>query len=152
MGCDIHFVIEKKYDDRWAGVYYSDEFTFRQETDGQTSIPVEMLDSRNYQFFGLLANVRCNPQPGSEEPRGLPEGVSSLASAEIDEWGGDGHSHSWHSLEEFVKKYLLSNADDVKKAELMAAKLQGENPMHKFLPRVRPETWHKYRIVFWFDN
>jgi len=152
MGCDIHFIVEQKYPSEWVGVYSSDEYKFRREKDWDTATPMELMDNRHYDFFGLLANVRREPQPGSEDPREMPDDLSSWSRAELEEGKLDWHSASWHSLEEFVKKYLLSNADDAKKAELMAAKLQGENPMHKFLPRVRPEEWHKYRVVFWFDN
>lgn len=53
--------------------------------------------SRNYQLFGLLAGVRC------EGPRakGIPENVSKIIAQSCEEYGEDGHSHSYSSLEEF---------------------------------------------------
>lgn len=150
MGCDIHFIIEEKYISEWVGVYYSDKYTFTRRNWNKPS-PVERLGDRNYSFFGLLANVRRGGQIGSESPRPLPDDLSSWSRNEIDWWGEDGHSHSWHSLEEFVKKYLLANASDAEKVELMKKKLQGVNPVHEFL-EIDYDQRRNYRVIFWFDN
>jgi len=44
--------------------------------------------------------VRFEPITPIAEPRGLPENVSAEVKAESDEWGIDGHSHSWLTLAE----------------------------------------------------
>lgn len=152
MSCDIHFVVEKKYRDKWIGVHKDHDYHFDVITNGDNLTPLQKLGNRNYKFFGLLANVRTEGLPGSEKCRTLPEDISDLAHAEIDEWDVDGHSHSWHSLEEFVKKYLLSQLNDVEIVDAMKKKLQGENPVHEFFPNIQPKEWSKYRVVFWFDN
>lgn len=150
MGCDIHYVIEKKYRSEWVGVFCSSEYTFTRR-DWDKPSPVDRLLDRNYTFFGLLANVRRGGLPGSEDTRPLPNDLSSWSRNEIEVYGEDGHSHSWHSLEEFVKKYLLANADDAKKVELMKKKLQSVNPIHEFF-KIDPDQWRNYRVIFWFDN
>lgn len=149
MGCDIHFVIEQKYNDKWIGV--QKDWSELEPFDYNNLTKIQKLRSRNYNFFGLLADVRTSCQ-SSEDPRGLPEDISELAQAEVEDWGVDGHSRSWHSLEEFVKKFLLANADDTGKAELMKRKLQGENPVYDFFPDLDPDRWCDYRVVFWFNN
>lgn len=151
MGCDIHFVIEQqmavKGVMKWVGVCKGYDYHFEGYTPFDARSNFQKLGSRNYRFFGLLANVRGS---GDEEPRGIPEDVSDLAAADIEHWGEDGHSHSWHSLEEFVRKYLLAQ-DDAAVLTAMTDRLAGENPVHKFF-NIEPEEWPLFRVVFWFDN
>jgi hypothetical protein len=71
-----------------------------------------LYDGRNYDLFAILANVRngrgfagvktglgFNP---IAEPKGLPEDVSGYVKAASDQWDGDGHSHSWHTLADLL--------------------------------------------------
>lgn len=137
MGCDIHLVLEKKWTDhkgrtKWVG------------------IPMERCPrTRNYHRFGLLAGVRGD----GPDARGLPDDASDLARMEIERWDGDGHSHSWCPLREFVQACLASEHDPEKM-------LDAEDPRTKdpfchyfglefFWGDDGPDN---YRVVFWFDN
>lgn len=115
MGCDIHFHVEKKDEngkwisaDRWTVDPY--------ECGDQEDIGIKWDDrfyrSRNYDLFGILANVRngrgfAGVPTGTgfnpiSEPRGLPEDVSPEVKAISDRWDGNGHSHSWLTLAELL--------------------------------------------------
>lgn len=71
---------------------------------------IELDIDRNYDLFGMLADVRngrgfagCETGDGFEpiaDPRGLPKDVSDPVKAESDRWDSDGHSHSWLTLAE----------------------------------------------------
>lgn len=140
MGADVHVVIEKNIGDKWVGVIYSGcpfiEYTFDNPSD------FERLFMRNYPFFALLAQVRGSG-PDSEPPRGLPNDLSDLAKHEIANWGRDGHSHSWHTLDEYVKKLLCAGVQ---------RQLQGGYPVREFFRHLPSELWSDYRVIFWFDN
>lgn len=65
---------------------------------------------RNYNLFSILADVRngygfggCDTGDGFVpicEPKGLPFDVTPTVRAQSDSWGGDGHSHSWFTVEQ----------------------------------------------------
>lgn len=69
---------------------------------------------RNYNLFAILANVRNGHGfAGSDtgdgfvpmaEPRGVPDDATDFYKHQVEEWGGDGHSHSWATLGE-LKAY-----------------------------------------------
>ena len=107
MGCDIHFFVEvKQADGSWKSV---DEW---EVEDGYTYVPYEkaFYNGRNYDLFAILADVRngrgfagCKTGDGFniiDEPRGLPNDVSSEVKSQAESWDGDGHSHSWFTLAE----------------------------------------------------
>lgn len=83
MGCDIHLYVEKKTKGKWqhiAGNFY---------------------DSRNYETFAILADVRNgNGIKPISPPKGLPIDVSKAVRQESDNWGRDGHSHSYLTMQE----------------------------------------------------
>jgi hypothetical protein len=99
MGCDIHPYAEVRKDGRW------------QRAD------VKLCDDRNYESFGLLANVRngfgfagCdtgNPIQPIAEARGLPSdtSIADTEGVDFEEPGytylGD-HSHSYVTLAELL--------------------------------------------------
>lgn len=156
MGCDIHFVIEQRLEVRgeykWVGVQMDRNYNF--ETGAflvhEKSSPLAnlyKLGSRNYQFFGKLANVRIG-DVGGEDPRGIPEDASDLAISLVDEQGDDGHSHSWHTLEEFVRKYLLCSTS-AKIVDMVKDRLSGKDPVREFF---NIDNWNDFRVIFWFDN
>ncbi len=113
MGADIHLFIERKRsingvekwvnNDHWLyNPYYKEE-----DPDGESKMKlVSAYDGRNYDLFGILANVRNYSDNGCIcKPKGLPEDVSDIVKAESEMWGGDGHSHSYFTLRE-LKEYL----------------------------------------------
>jgi hypothetical protein len=83
MGCDIHLVVEKRVSGEWKHV---DD--------------VDVYEGRNYNLFGILANVRNGTWGDSfkpiSEPRGVPDsGYEGSAKGDV----GD-HSFSWFTLAE----------------------------------------------------
>lgn len=61
-------------------------------------------ETRNYTLFGYLAKVRRSYN-SSLEPRGVPKDISENLEREVDSWFGDGHNHSWLTLEEALPIY-----------------------------------------------
>lgn len=88
MGCDIHSFGE-----------YKDEQGKWRCIQG-----LEPFEWRSYTNFAFLAGVRNGQglKPISE-PRGLPEDCSDEVRASSDAWDGDGHTHSWLSMQELIE-------------------------------------------------
>lgn len=101
MGCDIHSIVqigEKNYDSNkieWR--------TVEARLNG---------DPRDYDYFGILANVRngrgfagLKTGEGFEsisEPKGFPKGLAVTDGEYVEgHWLGD-HSHSWLTLQEML--------------------------------------------------
>lgn len=118
MGCDIHIFAEVKKDNKWEKVGKIFNCPYFNENEEENGWNYKFTDSpyrgRNYNLFAILADVRngrgfagvkigdgFNP---ISDPKGLPEDVSEEIKANSDEWGGDGHSHSYFSLLE-LKTY-----------------------------------------------
>ena len=106
MGCDIHLYVEVRENGEWKS---ADRWYNNPE---ESSLTEEFYDGRNYDLFGILANVRngrgfAGIKTGEgfnpiSEPRGLPPDVSSLVKAVSDRWNGDGHSHSYFTVAELL--------------------------------------------------
>ena len=129
MGCDIHTVIERKVTSprinaRWVAV----------------AIEHDASRSRNYDRFAALAGVRGD----GPEPRGLPDDASDTALTLADDWGADGHSHSWLPLDEAAALYLAT--------EFNPSEFVQKYPASEFFGVERPDDTDEYRLVFWFDN
>ncbi|MGV6816169.1 MAG: hypothetical protein ACWA44_02735 [Thiotrichales bacterium] len=115
MGCDIHCFVEKRTNKGWERVskglqsdYYApnnEYFSTDEYKDGG-----RIIDCRNYTLFAFMANVRngygfagCDTGDAIKPismPKGLPSDVSEEVKKESDDWGVDGHSHSFLSLRE----------------------------------------------------
>ena len=111
MGCDIHLFTEIKKSinsqDKWVNAdnWRYNPYYKEGSDDGEEMLHVESLYSgRNYELFGILAGVRDPNNDAIDDPRGLPEDVSSVTKKASDRWDGDGHSHSWLTLRE-LKEY-----------------------------------------------
>lgn len=118
MGCDIHLYVEKRdvlgqwqSADTWEpNKYYEDG----DEYEPQYTIPYEnrFYSGRNYGLFAILADVRngvgfAGVKTGKgfnpiAPPRGLPDMLSEQVRMEADSWNGDGHNHSWFTLQELL--------------------------------------------------
>ena len=128
MGCDIHSFVEKKNVEtgKWEQIrgfksdYYdeNDEYFSTDEfKNGKT-----ILDCRNYSEFAILADVRngygfagCDTGDAIEPidmPRGLPIDVSDEVKWESDDYGCDGHSHSWLTAKD-IKDYAPEKVRDI---------------------------------------
>ena len=92
MGCDIHIIIEQKVKDKWVGTFATNKAKYNDSLLGY---------HRNYDFFNRLAGVRCYNGVKLNQPKGIPNNISDLSKLVINEWEGDGHSHSYFSAREF---------------------------------------------------
>lgn len=92
MGCDIHMYREKRVDCKWV--------TADEWDDGDVSWE-KRFTNRNYNLFSILAGVREREAPPYKfKPRGLPLNISEQVAHVADEYGRDGHSHSYLYLHE----------------------------------------------------
>lgn len=142
MGCDIHCYAEKKENGKWVKVvkafpnrYYDPSKENKIDDDGYEWNPEfkdEPYSGRNYDLFGILADVRngrgfAGIQTGEGfnpicDPKGLPIDVSDEVKKSSDDWGSDGHSHSWFTLKELqdydwmqtTKNYGVINVEQYK--------------------------------------
>lgn len=124
MGCDIHFVIERKEGDHWIGCFSDDTF-----------------HERWYEAFSRLAGVRGE----GPSPNGLPNDISELAKLEVADWVGDGHSHSHLSLKEFIERWYDKKLG---RSELDAYCRM----LFEFYPKDELSLESEYRVIFFFDN
>ncbi|MGN4944622.1 hypothetical protein [Bacillus cereus group sp. MYBK104-1] len=118
MGCDIHVYAEVRHFshndqerkngvwvnvDKWTrsvdNVIYPEDYSKKWEVDYVD----RMYKGRNYALFAILADVRnywdINP---ISKAKGLPENISPEVKDLSDYWGGDGHSHSYLTLNELL--------------------------------------------------
>src|SRR5262245_50799778 len=102
MGCDIHCWAEVREGGACRKVGRIWATPWEWEEDGLTDEPYWM---RNYDLFAMLAGVRNYDDAiiPLSLPRGLPADASSEVQAISDEYGRDGHSHSWHSLRHLLE-------------------------------------------------
>lgn len=133
MGCDIHLVLERKTGDGWLGIHNFPYYDTREGSDWP------LARERNYDRFAALAGVRGE----GPEPKGIPQDASPLARYESEEWGDDGHSHSWLPVDEAAKIFLAT--------ERLPNDWCKQYPADFFFG-VNDDHPGEYRIVFWFDN
>lgn len=112
MGCDIHIYAEKRVDGKWVT---ADKWEPSEYDDGSMCVPFDeqLCPGRNYQLFAILADVRNGYGFGGVDTgdalvpidalRGLPDDVSTEVKTESDGWGGDGHSHSFFTVQELLE-------------------------------------------------
>lgn len=141
MGCDIHYVLEKRVGAKWVGILWTD-YSDRS-----------LAKQRDYGFFGKLAGVRG--EPAGRWPKMIPPDISDLSLYAIAKDGPDGHSHSWLSLREFCQAYVeAQNADAFQERK----KVDPDEPWQGLLGLYidenerGEETPDDYRLIFWFDN
>ena len=114
MGCDIHFFVEKKVNEKWvsADKWTKDKYAEKDEDPLMVERADEFYGDRNYSLFAILADVRngfgfagCDLGEGFKpiaSPRGLPINVSARINKTSDDYGADGHSHSWFTVQELL--------------------------------------------------
>ena len=122
MGCDIHIYTEVKKEGKWRAIQVPNgwkkylegclERATKQDSINYYKARLEeepdkvyegIYSGRNYDLFAILANVRNKYgfRPISM-PKGLPEDISETVKLEAEEWAGDGHSHSYHTLQDLL--------------------------------------------------
>lgn len=110
MGTDIHFFVEKRVKDKWVS---ADKWEIDKDCEPpRERVKDELYGDRNYNLFAILANVRngagfAGIKTGEgfvpiAMPRGLPDDVCDRIQKECDEWGSDGHSHSYLTVAEIM--------------------------------------------------
>lgn len=116
MGCDIHCYAEVYKGNKWykVGNRFKNPWYRPGETDKWNhEFTDQPYDGRNYDLFAILANVRngygfagCDTGDGFKPmalPKGLPVDVTKAVKKISDDWGEDGHSHSWFYLSELME-------------------------------------------------
>lgn len=132
MGCDVHLIVERRFGDKWIGVWASDYVP--NDAD-------DKLTSRHYRLFNALAAVRGDMD--GPPPRGLPDDASELSRAIIAEEGY--HSATWWSLADAQTIY--------NKPEIAYVGETRAFTFEDFVPLVwSDEEAEPYRVIFAFDN
>jgi hypothetical protein len=176
MGADIHMVLEKRITQTrgtdtatvWVGVnafpYVVGEImdTTLRDKDPAGDMPYLFVGnvhwqatSRNYELFGALAGVRREGPP----PRGLPQDVSVLALHMVENWGEDGHSHTWMTMDEalpaFIQNGQFGRIEEAVTHAIVKGDIEGtlRRYMHHFWSMdSETESLSDYRLIIWFDN
>lgn len=69
-----------------------------------SNYPSCLYRGSNYHLFSILADVRSYGQSNAiEEPRGVPDDASDAYLYIVEQWKGDGHSHSYFTLTELLE-------------------------------------------------
>lgn len=125
MGCDIHIKAEYKKNSLWhladdpivdcdmcnqTGKDSRDPNKVCYWCRGSKRVQREIYDNRCYDLFSILANVRngygfagCKTGDGfvpMTSGRGIPPDVSDEGESYLNEYGADGHSHTYMTLKE----------------------------------------------------
>lgn len=166
MGCDIHPVLERKIRingaEKWVTV---NTFEYRHiydraegpDKDGSEYVILRayscpLIQQRNYKRFGLFANVRGDGQPA----KGLPPDMADYTLYLVNEYGDDGHSHSWLTLSEALE-HCIASERDVENVVFNENDARKKNPLQYYFG-IDIETYDdrdsidNYRLIFWFDN
>lgn len=117
MGCDIHMYVEYKKDlpikdskereEKWILGDYFKVNPFNEVWDDESKLErMELYRGRNYGLFATLAGVRDYTDSiiPVREPKGIPNDCCHYINKENENWGSDGHTHSWLTLKE-IKEY-----------------------------------------------
>lgn len=143
MGCDIHIFLERKNNkNRWV-----DSMIYENPMYGEGFRPLSYY-GRDYTLFATLAGVRGdNP---IESPKGIPEDCSPEYRKLCEDWGDDGHSHSYFTLRELLD--AAPNYSEFRKQSLDGFILHLNNIIKMLDIWVNKDEMEKYRVCFFFDN
>lgn len=116
MGCDIHVHTEKlipNFDGtyRWANADYFTINPYRGKADEADIEIIYPYEERDYGLFGILAGVKTYSDKQIDEPRGLPDNISTETKAIFDGCE-DYHTPTYFTLKELLdyeKKYKKVN-------------------------------------------
>ena len=111
MGCDIHLYVEKYNEAKkvWEFIEPPSGWDKFAEENGYTP---NWYQGRNYNLFAILADVRngvgfAGVDTGDSletiaPPKGTPKDASEDYKAIFEDWGEDGHSHSFLTVREIL--------------------------------------------------
>lgn len=169
MGADMHFYVEYK-DDKGEWKYIS-----LLDNDGD---PISYY-YRNYQLFGLLAEVRALGIPGfTKEHCSVPADLSEEVKKEWQHWEDDAHSFTLYYLSElhmFIKylqletekeklqynfNKIVNNEDDIYLGESIHETVESYKILENFGYFINLVLYfnnvyvddNNVRIIMWFDN
>ena len=133
MGCDIHAYLEREIDGEWVLLG-----------------PCSALESRDYDFFSRIADVRTRDsnEIGYDpiEALGLPHSVSKGVQWHADRGGKEEHSHSYMGPCEMLAHKKAADPEYVVGLwELGITESEEEERSEIMIDAI-------YRVVFWFDN
>lgn len=159
MGADIHLWLERKLPNgKWVmhdrcGKISREAYGIERpppEVDYFGGHAYHLVDRRNYRFFAALAGVRGE----GPEPRGLPPDVSDYVQHEVDEYGSDGHSHSWMTAQEFMPIFAEHHLGSEYAVEVVGGRTTWEKLFERIFSTYLygPDGIGGYRFVFFFDN
>lgn len=170
MGCDIHSHVEIKCNGEWKHM----EAQFSQVFDFDTEPNMEPFSARNYGVFSFLGCTGRNY--GRITPlataKGFPKDASKEVKKEKRNWGSDGHTHSWLTLQELLSIDYDQIIEDRRCTKQLGPKYwsgaetcevgEGKKmPLREYLGLgffIDLEILkalglpHLVRVVFWFDN
>lgn len=143
MGTDIHITVEVKNE---QGIW-EDKTLFPVDPGEGEEKPFignygedrhHCDPGRNYWLFGFLAKgVRGNPNlPTMGEPRGVPDDASEMYRAWVDQYDGDGHSHSWFTIKELMAvdwNQKIPHTGTVNATQYAVARING-----------KPDAWSEH--------
>ena len=163
MSCDIHLVLEMKAPDeeKWIGVHafpWLETSQLYLSVYGPEQDPNDYhvdwrVKSRDYKLFAELARVRGETNT-SMDPRGIPKDISELGKHCVDDWNGDGHSHTYMSILEFTQCFLRTR-DENEKIEHVKDKLTGPDPAIERASElfgIVTDRLDWYRLIIFFDS
>lgn len=131
--------------------YYRPEDPTRIDEDGykwNSEYIEQPYQDRSYFLFGILAQVRWKPVPSFGNPKGLPEDISEEGREFMNSYNGDGHSHSYLTLQELIN----FKWEDVKDSDGVSGEIPEDlaNNLKSLLtPEITPVD---IRLLFFFDN
>jgi hypothetical protein len=113
MGCDIHLYTDKRIDGVWKPIdSFERDTPDNNNPNGYLFSKGGLYKGRNYDLFAILANVRnghgfAGVKTGAGfNPIAQPKGVPADATVEyreiVEQWGSDGHSHSYFTLRDLL--------------------------------------------------
>jgi hypothetical protein len=152
MGCDIHGFVEVKKTvngaEKWvcADYFKKKEYYDPEDSSDPEYVVVDAFGSRNYAAFSQLCGVRsfADENPKVSEPRGVPEDSNQAIKQQVEQWDGDGHSHSFVTLRDVIdfRKGLEQTKICGMISPDMAEKLDesGEEPT-MWCQATRDESW-----------
>jgi hypothetical protein len=139
MGCDIHGVVERFWNDKWVAfnTLSSIHGVYGRQPGG---FDIPLARSRNYERFAALAGVRGD----GPEARGLPEDASDTSKMLFDLIGD--HTPSWLPIEEAAAIFIGTERYPLDS-------FQKSFPLNTYFgmdERDGPPS--QFRLVFWFDS
>ena len=154
MGCDIHFYVEKKINNKWQCIdNILPNIDFDENDEHCLDFYIESIyTNRNYFLFGILAGVRSYCEEPISEPKGLPDDVSDIIKELSNNYGVDGHSHSWLTLKEILD-YDWDSVEKVCFEEYEYNYINDfKHVIKKLISCSIDVSLLDIRCVFWFDS